>query len=58
MGDGEDAALEVGEFEARGGTRLLVLGFDRARLARRASPGNAVCLPETMKPKNSNPACG
>ena len=36
MGDGEDAPLEVGEFEARGGTRLLVLGFDRARLARRA----------------------
>lgn len=36
MGDGEDAALEVGEFEARGGTRLLVLGFDRARLARHA----------------------
>ena len=39
MGDGDDAALEVGEFEVRGGMRLLVLGFDRAKLVRRASPG-------------------
>ena len=34
MGDGSDAALELGEFDVRGGTRLTVLAFDRAKLAR------------------------
>ncbi|KAK9834276.1 hypothetical protein WJX81_002740 [Elliptochloris bilobata] len=37
LGDGDDAALEVGEFEVRGGTRLMVLGFNRSKLASLAS---------------------
>lgn len=45
LGDGDGAALEIGEFETRGGTRLMVLGFDRVQLARHTRTWPLACLP-------------